>query len=232
MLNTDLTDTHQVSQSNLIHLRHCWKEYLTHADTLSTTDQYRLSLTEMMYQYQLQGRTLYHLTVTYKPYLKLDGIRYITDKSYLSREYVESDVANFFKYFYLRDLLPLLMSTSNFHRPKYRHIQPITLVFTDEHESKSSATSKYDPDSNQFKIKEFAARLHHHVILAVHSDHVEQMNELIGTNTLAKYKLSHQVMTTHIRDCDAMCLLYASKLLRKYPDFLSFPDRVTKCAEH
>lgn len=218
MLNTDLTDTHQVSQSNLTHLRHCWKEYLTDADTLSTTDQYRLSLTEMMYQYQLQGRTLYHLTVTYKPYAE--------------REYAESDVANFFKYFYLRDLLPLLMSTSNFHRPKYRHIQPIALVFTDEHESKSSATSKYDPDSNQFKIKEFAARLHHHVILAVHSDHVEQMNELIGTNTLAKYKLSHQVMTTHIRDCDAMCLLYASKLLRKYPDFLSFPDRVTKCAKH
>ena len=216
MLNTDLTDTYQVSQLNLTHLRDCWKEYLTQTDTLSTTDQYRLSLTEMMYQYQLQDRTLYHLTVTYKPYV--------------DRDYVESDVANFFKWFYLRDLLPILMSTSNFHRPKYRHIQPITLVFTDEHESKSVDVSKYDPDSNQFKIKEFAARLHHHVILAVHSDHVEQMNELIGTNTLARFKLSYQVMTTHIRSCDAMCLLYASKLLRKYPDFLSFPDRVTKCA--
>ena len=216
MLNTDLTDTHQVSQLNLVHLRQSWKEYLTDADTLSMTEQYRLSLTEMMHQHQLQGRTLYHLTVTYKPYV--------------DRDYAESDVASFFKWFYLRDLLPLLMSTSNFHRPKYRHIQPIALVFTDEHESKSSDVSKYDPVSNQFKIKEFAARLHHHVILAVHSDHVEKMNELIGTNTLAKYKPSHQVMTTHIRECDAMCLLYASKLLRKYPDFLSFPDRVTKCA--
>ena len=74
-------------------------------------------------------------------------------------------------------------------------------------------------------MTEYSARLHHHVILAVHQNHLLRMNELIGTNTLVG-KFSYKVMTSFIRPCSADTLKYASKMLMKYPDFLSFPDRL------
>jgi hypothetical protein len=111
------------------------------------------------------------------------------------------------------------LNTKNFQRIKYREMQPICLAFLDEHESQVS-TQKY------LNTSRFSARLHHHAILAIHSDTLDRMQTLIGENTLASNKFSTKVMSSHVRECDAMCLLYASKMYAKYPDFLSFPDRL------
>ena len=104
-------------------------------------------------------------------------------------------------------------------RRKYRELQPICLAFLDEHESRVSSQT-------YLQTSRFSERLHHHAILAIHADTYDKMQSLIGENTLASNKFSTKVMSSHVRECDAMCLLYASKMYAKYPDFLSFPDRL------
>jgi len=71
---------------------------------------------------------------------------------------------------------------------------------------------------------EFPIRLHHHAILAVHPDNVDQLRHLVGTNTLTRF--GHKIMTSDLKECDAIRTLYASKMYWKYPDFLSFPDKM------
>ena len=79
---------------------------------------------------------------------------------------------------------------------------------------------------SKYREMRFSARLHHHAILAIHADTLDRMQSLIGENTLASNKFSYKVMSSDVRECDAMCLLYASKMYAKYPDFLCFPDRL------
>ena len=112
------------------------------------------------------------------------------------------------------------MNTSNYHRNNSRSLQPICLVFVDEHETNPVLTESYDYSVHS----EYAARLHHHAILAVHHENVDRIRTLIGTNTLSS-NFSHKIMTSYLRECSADTLLYASKMLHRYPDFLSFPDR-------
>lgn len=158
--------------------------------------------------------SLFHLVLTYKPYQDIT--------------YDERVVNKFFMTFYLRHFLPYLMNTRNFHRESYRAIQPICLAFIDEHEH-SPVTSKYlDYDHMTINTRsEYSARLHHHAILAIHHEHLDRMNQLIGTNTLVG-KFSYKVMTSFIRPCDADTLKYASKMMMKYQDYLTFPDKFTK----
>lgn len=183
-------------------LKEDWKNYLTFSNTLSRSDLNRLALTEMMYLKSLQeNRTLFHVSLTYKPFE--------------DRIYRESDVNQFFTRFYLQHLLPYLLHTRRIQ--KHRDLQPICLAFVDEHEM----TPVFVNDAVLFP-----ERLHHHAILAVHADHVELMQDLVGTNTL-NTGFSHKIMTSDVKECDAKRLLYASKMLQKYPDFLSFPDRMT-----
>lgn len=153
---------------------------------------------------QYQDRSLFHLVLTYKPYQDIT--------------YDEKVVNKFFMSFYLRHFLPYLMNTRNYHRESYRSFQPICLAFVDEHE--------HSPVSINVR-SEYSARLHHHAILAVHHEHLDRMNELIGTNTLVG-KFSYKVMTSFIRPCDSSTLMYASKMMMKYQDYLTFPDKFTK----
>ena len=156
-----------------------------------------------MLEEQYPDRSMFHLVLTYKPYQDIT--------------YDERVVNKFFMTFYLRHFLPKLMNTRNYHRESFRHLQPICLAFIDEHE--------HSPVSINSR-SEYSARLHHHAILAVHPEHLDRINELIGTNTLVS-KFSYKVMTSFLAPRPVSVLKYASKMMMKYPEFLSFPDRLT-----
>lgn len=214
-LSTTLIESHQDSQSflsdsGLPNAASDWIQYLSRSATsikdLSSSELERFHLTKYFHDQKYQSnRHLFHLTLTYKPF---------EDYSYSPK-----NTNDFFIHFYTKHFLPFLLNTKNFQRSKYRELQPICLAFLDEHESKVS-TQKY------LNTSRFSARLHHHAILAIHADTLDRMQSLIGENTLASNKFSIKVMSSHVRECDAMCLLYASKMYAKYPDFLSFPDRL------
>ena len=187
-----------------------WIQYLSRSATsikdLSISELKRFHLAKYINDIKHQSnRHLFHLTLTYKPF---------EDYSYSPK-----NTNDFFIHFYTKHFLPFLLNTKNFQRSKYREMQPICLAFLDEHESNVS-TQKY------LNTSRFSARLHHHAILAIHTDTLDRMQSLIGENTLASNRFSNKVMSSHVRECDAMCLLYASKMYAKYPDFLCFPDRL------
>ena len=214
-LRTSSIKNHQDSQSLLSNsvrnnTASDWFQYLSRSATsikdLSSSELKRFHLAKYINDIKHQSnRHLFHLTLTYKPF---------EDYSYSPK-----NTNDFFIHFYTKHFLPFLLDTKNFQRIKYREMQPICLAFLDEHESQVS-TQKY------LNTSRFSARLHHHAILAIHSDTLDRMQTLIGENTLASNKFSYKVMSSHVRECDAMCLLYASKMYAKYPDFLSFPDRL------
>ncbi len=163
---------------------------------------------------QYQDRSLFHLVLTYKPYQDIT--------------YDERVVNKFFLTFYTRYFLPYLMNTRNYYRDSYRAIQPICLAFIDEHEHSPVACKSLDFGHESIHTRsEYSARLHHHSILAVHHKHLDRMNQLIGTNTLVG-NFSYKVMTSFIRPCDSSTLKYASKMMMKYQDYLTFPDKFTK----
>ena len=214
-LRTSSIKNHQDSQSFLSNsvrnnTESDWIQYLSKSATsikdLSSSELERFHLTKYVHDQKYQSnRHLVHLTLTYKPF---------EDYSYSPK-----NTNDFFIHFYTKHFLPFLLNTKNFQRSKYREMQPICLAFLDEHESQVS-TQKY------LNTSRFSARLHHHAILAIHADTLYKMQSLIGENTLASNKFSNKVMSSHVRECDAMCLLYASKMYAKYPDFLCFPDRL------
>ena len=214
-LRTSSIKNHQDSQSFLSNsvrnnTESDWIQYLSRSATsikdLSSSQQMRFHLAKFTQELEHQSnRHLFHLTLTYKPF---------EDYSYSPK-----NTNDFFIHFYTKHFLPFLLNTKNFQRSKYREMQPICLAFLDEHESKVS-TQKY------LNTSRFSARLHHHAILAIHADTLDRMQSLIGENTLASNKFSYKVMSSDVRECDAMCLLYASKMYAKYPDFLCFPDRL------
>jgi hypothetical protein len=74
----------------------------------------------------------------------------------------------------------------------------------------------------------FPVRIHHHCNLSVHPETLERMESLVGEDTLVRYEFSPKFMTTDLKKCESMRLLYSSKMLRKYPDFLSFPDSLKR----
>jgi hypothetical protein len=141
------------------------------------------------------------------------------NKPFEDYSYSAKNTNDYFIHFYTKHFLPFLLKTKNIQRSKYRELQPICLAFLDEHESKVSSQT-------YLRTSRFSERLHHHAILVIHADTLEKMQSLIGENTLASNKFSTKVMSSHVRECDPMCLLYASKMYAKYPDFLSFPDRL------
>jgi hypothetical protein len=183
-----------------------WRSYLGICDekTISQDHAHRLALTKLFHQYSLEGRLLYHLTITYKEYRETQYSKRICDQ--------------FFINFYLKSFLPALLGTRNFNKPSERLIQPICYAFIDEHESK--------PRIRRSKV-EFPTRLHHHALIAVNSTTSNRISPMIGSNQIPlRQKYASKVMTTHLRACEPMTLLYASKNLRRYPDFLAFPDRL------
>jgi hypothetical protein len=165
-------------------------------DSKSNSDLIRLSLTEHIHNLVLdQNRSIFHLTTTYKPYEK--------------RIYNQKDINLFFTNFYVKYLLPKVLRTKNIQRPSKRNIQPITLTFIDEH------LQSFHSD-----------RLHHHSILCVHPSTLNFFKSLPNENPIdTNTPYTHKICTSHIRQCEPMTLLYSSKMLNRYPEFLSFPDK-------
>jgi hypothetical protein len=182
-----------------------WKSYLglsPDQSQLSSDHRIRLEFTRMFHQFEFYGASLFHMTITYK--------------SYQGYEYSPKNTNDFFVNFYLKDFLPNLLKTKNIH--KRRHVQPICYAFLDEHESVPKKMTK---------DYMFPVRLHHHAILAVQYCVGLQMVRMLGENMIAfSTKYSSKVMTTYLRECDPMVALYATKRLRKYPEYLVFPDRL------
>lgn len=167
---------------------------------LDKHDLKRLSLADYFYKlvYE-QGYALYHFTLTYKPtehHLKPKNVDY-----------------RFIK-LYTQHLLPSLFGTRNFHHAKFRSKQPIAYAFLDEHEN------------DKFTDSGEAARLHHHTILAVHPTTKVWFDDHIGQNSLTDIKNEFgPYLTSDLKPCDPKRVLYASKMIRTYPDFLTFPDK-------
>ena len=149
----------------------------------------------------------------------------ITYTPYKDQVYLERAVNNFFINFYVKEFLPCLLHTRNIHTNAKKQVQPICYAFLDEHEMKPVIKSTRTSSKNEpISMFEFPIRLHHHAILAVHPDNVDQLRHLVGTNTLTRF--GHKIMTSDLKECDAIRTLYASKMYWKYPDFLSFPDKM------
>lgn len=217
MLNQISSLTNQLNYQVPDQIKSEWSNYISSfikPIDFTETDKHRLALTEFMYQQQQNGRTLYHLSLTYKPY----G----------SREYLESDINIFFINFYTKKFLRYLLGAKNIHRLVNKAKQPITLCFVDQGHDHAVKSQIFNPDTLTFDtVYTFPAELHHHAILAVHPDTVAKMDTLLGENKLVSGDFTHKPMTSYIRKCEAMCTLYANKSLKKYPDFLSFPDSFT-----
>jgi hypothetical protein len=167
---------------------------------LDQHDLKRLSLADYYYKLENeQGYFLYHFTLTYKP---------------TEHELKPKNVEHRFIKFYTQHLLQSLMGTRKYHYAKYRSKQPIAFAFLDEH--------KKDKFTNVGEV----ARLHHHVILAVHPATKAWFDERIGENTFTAIKQEFgPYLTSDLKPCEPMRILYASKMLETYPDFLSFPDK-------
>ena len=203
------TDTHQEISRLLSSINPSpeqqWKDYLgITPDQIQLSQDHlkRLALTKMFHDLYLKNHVLFHMTVTYK--------------TYKNTPYTPKNTNDFFINFYLKCFLPELLGTRNIH--KKRELQPICYSFLDEHEFRPRV---FGPEVT------YPDRLHHHAILAVHPNTVSRMNTMIGENCVPlRNKWASKVMTTHIRECEAMTTLYATKCYKKYPEFLSFPDRL------
>ena len=181
----------------------------------SYSQKSQLALAEYFYKLEAEGRTLYHLSITYKPYS--------------GREYGVNDVNNFFKSFYTKKFLHYLMGTKNIHTNHMKSIQPICFCFIDEHRPKVVRTPKVaiPTYADDYTIN-FATPLHHHAILAVHPDIVNRMRLLEGKNKLNDGSFTHKIKSSDLRECEAKTVIYASKMLKQYPDYMTFPDSFTR----
>ena len=171
----------------------------------------RLSLMKKCRDLEDEGRTLFHLSVTYK--------------RYQSRDYSESDINTFFKNFYQRTFLPRLLNTRNIHTNIKKSIQPICFSFVDEHEHSAKQKTVMNVVTNRLEtIFHYPTRLHHHAIVAAHPATLEKMNSLCGISTIPKNKWSERVLTTELNKCDSNRILYSSKMYSRYPDFQMYPN--------
>lgn len=174
---------------------------------LSNTDQMRYGLLQMMLNHQESGRSLFFMTITYKPFQ--------------NKIYSSQDVDQFFNRFYIHHFLPELLQTKHYNRSKFRPIQPITIAFIDEHKPVVTK-SKTNPD-----LLELSSKLHHHAVLAVHPNTLERIQTLVGENTM-QTGFSSKIMTTDLKPCDAGAVGYSSKMFHRYPEYLIFSGIKTK----
>jgi hypothetical protein len=194
-------------------LNHQSSEYLKRYKSLSEINKFRMELVTLMEQHQKAGRTLFHLTLTYKPFS--------------DRNYQEKDVNKFFRTFYLQYFLPYLLQTKHFNRTHWRQFQPICLAFVDGLEQEGNQQSLRVKKPTKLKRpSKLPALLHNHAILAVHEQNLSNLMQFVGENTFANSGFSYKIMTSDLKQCDATRLLYASKQMKRFPDFMSFPDKM------
>jgi hypothetical protein len=168
---------------------------------LNETNRIRLGLARHFYELESQGYCLYHLSLTYKP-----------QPYELTPERVDKCFIKFHKQF----VLPRSLGTKYIHQNKFRKIQPIVHSFLDEH----------DPEKSKLSTCQNPIWLHHHAIYAVHPDAKPWFDLHTGENKFsALWDEFSPYLTSDLTPCGAMRVLYASKMLKTYPEFLSFPDK-------
>ena len=173
------------------------------------SNKHRLSLANKMLELEKDGNTLFHLSVTYNPYQDI--------------QYTEKDINKYFTNFYYRTVLPSLLNTSHINTNIKKLLHPICLAFVDEHEHKAKPKIIRNNVTNEIEQTFiYPIKLHHHAILAVHQDTLEKMQSFVGLNSIPRNKWANKVMSFDIKQCSSTRLLYASKMLQKYPDFLPF----------
>ena len=169
-------------------------------------DRSRLELVQNLIKSEDQGRKLFHLTVTYRPYQ--------------DRVYKESDLNNFFSNFFKTGLIPFLFNRDN--KNKNGHFDNLLFCYTflDEHGFKPTKTKTLYGYKTESGI-----RLHHHVILDCHPDLVPKMRQLEGKNKLVNPSFSKKFETSDLKECRPTRLLYASKMFYRYPDFVMYSEK-------
>lgn len=173
------------------------------------SNKHRLALAKHMLELEKSGKTLFHLSVTYNPYQDI--------------QYTEKDINKYFTNFYYRTVLPSLLNTSHINTNIKKLLHPICLAFVDEHEHKAKPKLIRNNITNEIEQTFiYPIKLHHHAILAVHQDTLEKMQSFVGLNSIHRNKWANKVMSFDIKECESTRILYASKMLHKYPDFLSF----------
>ena len=211
-ISTESNQSHHTTPSiRYLAQKQLWYEYLNSNYINTSTFGERIGFADYMYEQEQSGRVLYHMTTTYKPYE--------------DRTYKERDVNNFFINFYVKKFLRHVVDSRRFNQLRHRYLQPICFAFIDEHEPEVVPEQYGVIENNCLSSAvryNFADRLHHHAILAVHPDTVDRIDRLIGTGSLIKF--SKKMMTSDLKRCDAGRILYSSKMLHRYPDFLQFPD--------
>ena len=150
-----------------------------------------------------EKRSLFMLTLTYK--LKSD---FAPKPNLLNRNFIRV---------YCHYFLPFLFQSKYYNTNKRILQQPITYSFLDEPEGTPHA---HEPES-----------LHHHAIVAAHESTLPRLHLLLGTNTFKGIDPNFFIATSDFKPCNAFAMLYASKCLKKYPDFLSFPNRLKSALE-
>ena len=173
------------------------------------SNKHRIALANKMLELEQDGNTLFHLTVTYKPYQ--------------DNQYSEQEVNEFFTNFYRRTLLPNLLDACNINTWKKKLLQPECYCFLDEHEHKARPKLIRNNFTNELEQTYiYPIKLHHHAILSVPPDTLLKMQSFVGVSNMPRNKWTNKVMTFDIKQCESTRILYASKMLHKYPEFLSF----------
>lgn len=168
---------------------------------ISDADNKRLFLEQYFDQLHSEGRHLFHLSITYKPYE--------------DRDYTAKDINSFFITFYTQYFLKELLS-KRYYTNNCKRIQPVCFAFIDEH--------LHDNHPQEH------SRLHHHAIIAIHEETLDSFSKFIGENTIPTNRTqTYKICTSHIIECESMRLFYASKMYKKYEEeFLIFPDKMNR----
>jgi hypothetical protein len=172
---------------------------------LNYVDRARLELTKQMVKLESDGRYLFHISITYRPYQE--------------RIYQETDVNTFFNNFYKQGFLPYLLDTQDIGRKELLEFHPVTFCFVDEHEHKAIPTKFLRGKWTQY---EFPTRLHHHAVAAVHQEAAIKMFALHGQGTVHSLPMTNKVATSQVTFVRPSAVLYASKYMWKYPDYTHF----------
>ena len=161
--------------------------------------RYQIAIAYLMHQLQSQEkRSLFLLTLTYQ--IRSD---FAPKQDLMNRNFIR---------FYCSFFLPFIFETKHYNTNKRILQQPITYSFLDKHKRKPHTYG--------------AAPLHHHAIVAATDSTLPRLSFLLGTDTFKDIDPNFFIATSDFKRCDPFATLYASKSIKKYPDFLAFPKRL------
>lgn len=227
----DLQMIQTLEEQGINYLTRCRKDKIN----LTKNDLYVLAINEMFHEEHIKNnRTLYHLTLTYKPPKNEIKLNPNIWKQNLRKDtYLIEQINKKFILFYTRFLLHELLGRNHTNVNK-KQIQPICFAFIENYKM------------NNIKQE---LRFHHHAILAVHQETVERFNKFLGTDTFKdliksfrfedaesseqkRIMFTDSIMSSDLKIVDTKeftQVLYAQKQYKQYSEhFLCFPDSMKR----